>query len=164
MMRIYYICVILLIMPLAGGCGLQPVYGTQDHRQHLAAVQIEPINDRLGQMLHNRLIELQGTGRKPVEYILRSRVSEQTTRLSVTRDGKVTLANLVVTLSYQLSEAGSGKSVSEGRIKGQTSYDLIDSPVARINADRQAKQVLAQNLARRLSIRLSTALNRIDGP
>lgn len=160
MMQIYRISVVLLLMVTVGGCDLQPVYGTQAQRQHLADIQIEPINDRLGQMLRNRFLDLQGRNRKAVKYILNSRLSEGKTQFSVTRDGKVTQANLVITLRYQLNEAGSGLLVSEGQIKAQTSYDLVDSPFARISSERQAKQVLAQNLARRLSIRLSTVLNR----
>lgn len=163
MMRLYHICVLLLVTALIGGCGFQPVYGPQARHQHLAGIRIEPISDRLGQMLRNRLLELQGRDRGPARYVLNSQLSETTTRLSVTKDGKVTLASLVVSLSYRLSEAGSGAPVAAGRIKGQTSYDLLDAPFARINSDRQAKQVLAQNLARRLSIRLSTILNRVDG-
>ena len=161
-MRIYHIYVLLLLIPLVSSCGFQPIYGTKTHHGHLAEIQIAPINDRLGQMLRNRLRELQGPDRKPVRYILNSRLSQSTTQLSVTRDGKVTLASLVVNLSYELREAGSGAVISQGKIKGQTSYDLVASPVARISSNRQARQVLAQNLARRLSIRLSTALNRIE--
>ena len=162
MMRIYNICILLLLAPLIGGCGFQPVYGTKAQHQHLADIRIEPISDRPGQMLRNQLLALQGGDRRPAKYILESGLSEYTTHLSVTRDGKVTVANLVLTLSYRLSDAESDELVSEGRIKGQTSYDLVASPVARINSDRQAKQILVQNLARRLSIRLSTALDRIN--
>lgn len=152
---------LVLVLVSLGACGFRPVYkrsssGTAAHL--MAAVEIEPINDRSGQILQNELLDLMTPRGRPAKprYKLAANISDSLQELAVRKNAFSTRANLLMTVNYQLYDHQKGKTVLTGTTRVANSFDLLDSQYAAIVSEREARKntlkQAAQNIRTRVAI------------
>ena len=116
------------------GCGFRPLYGSGDAAEtenELAAIQVRPIENRIGQILHNHLLDLltpRGQPRQP-KYELDVRLRESIARLGVEKSGLATRANLRITAKFSLLSPGGGLLFS-GESVTISSFNILGSDVS----------------------------------
>ena len=109
----------LLVAALTlAGCGFRPLYGEQANSpattQYMAAVEIAPIPERIGQELQNHLrVRLNPRGAPAnTRYRLQTRLNEIRTDLAIRDDASATLANLQLIANYTLLCSIRGRAAS----------------------------------------------------
>ena len=147
-------------------CGFTPLYGGVDSQakspvDHMAAIRISPLPDRIGQQMHNLLrdrLNPIGQPREPV-YSLSLRLSESRRELGIREDETATRANLSVSVQFTLSSTESGGVLYRGNINSVSSYNILTSPVAtgfgETDARKRALRELADGIRTRLGIYFS---------
>lgn len=150
-------------MVFVTACGYQPLYGTRSSdpvglkmKDELASVWVEEIPDRAGQLLHNELLTLFNTKGRPrsPRYILKIDYSESYSGLGIGKDEFATRANLYTSAAFVLS----GKASFSGNSRSVVNYNILTSPTgtefAKIDARKRAIRNLAQDIYRRVAIKL----------
>ncbi len=153
----------LLALPLAG-C-FQPLYGPAFDGGSVASemqtIAVEPIKDRLGHYLENELIfAFNGTG-SHVEprYRLYVTLSEGVqTPLIDTVTGQASAANVLVTASFHLNQAGGGPIIYKDTATVVASYDRSTNRFASVRAARDAEIRDAERLADEIRTRIAAVL------
>ena len=147
-------------------CGFTPLYGGADSQamspvDHMAAIRISPLPDRVGQQMHNLLRDrLNPTGqpRSPA-YSLGLRLSESRQELGIRKDETATRANLNLSVRFDLSATRTGDLLYSGSVNSVSSYNILTSPFAtgfsEANARTRALRELADGIQTRLGIYFS---------
>lgn len=151
---------LLAALGFLGGCGFQPLYGKSFAAyapEEFAAIRVKPIQDRIGQQLHNRLLSLlnpDGRPKKP-RYFLVATVSESIASLGVRKSAFATRANLTLRVSYQLSPISGGETILSGNEAIIVSYNILDSDFATLMAEKNARARAVGELAQAIRTRLA---------
>jgi LPS-assembly lipoprotein len=139
------------------GCGHRPLYGNSGGGpgvvQQLAEVSVEEQKSRAGQLVRNELISAFGAGGS--RYLLRMAVIEKTDSLSSVDGTTVDRFRYRLNISYKLVEAGTGREVASGKSFSTSAYDTVQEPVADLQAEANARERAAHELAQDLKLRLS---------
>jgi LPS-assembly lipoprotein len=154
----------LLLVPLAG-CGFRPLYAERSSLGYdpaLAAIQVQPAPDRVGQILTQSLREqLNPRGAHlPTRYVLTVAVSVVRSDLGIRRDNTSTRGELTFTVSLTLSAVGGGASVYKDSIRSLTAFNLPDDAYAASVAEQNAREEAADQLGREIADRLAVFLRR----
>ena len=151
---------------LLGGCGFRPLYATSANgatvTEGLQAIDVGVIPDRPGQILRTLLIQRLNPRGVPTEprYQLTARVTESEERLGVTDADDATRANLTLLVNYNLQDVETRDTVTNGRLRTITSFNILDDEYAtRVGRDSARERGLTQS-ADDLVLRLSLLLNR----
>lgn len=150
-------------------CGFHPMYGDPKATGSaggatsgkLAAVEIEPIADRMGQQLHNRLRDRMNPAGQPDKPTYRLQVSlEQTDSVISNGNGNVRHNSLTVTATYWLSPADNDKSYLMDRVNSRVnvSYDTLDDPYNDIATHEDAQLRAVDQLADMITTRVAAFL------
>jgi LPS-assembly lipoprotein len=156
---------LLLGIPLLASCGFQPLYaerGDVAAADQLAAVRIEPLPDRSGQVLYNALRDgLNPLGRPASpDYVLRIRLEEVSEELALRTDETATRVNLTLTASFALVPIEGKEPVFEGVSRTTTAYNVLASPYATLTSSEDARSRALDDLAREICQRLAIFLTR----
>ncbi|MEE8393020.1 MAG: LPS assembly lipoprotein LptE [Rhodospirillales bacterium] len=150
-----------------GACGFQPMYGQRAGNtatEDLAAIEIKPISGRIGQYLHNQLLDRLNPRERPVnpEYVLRVTLVESVTRLAVRKSALATRANLVLNANFILYGARSEKmnSLFSGKSEVTSSYNIFDSDFATLMAEKEARNRAAIEISNNIRARLTVFLQQ----
>jgi len=146
-------------------CGFQPMYrsgGSGPVSAALAEVRIENIPDRLGQMLHNELLDLmqpQGEA-AATAYSLRVTVSEGREELAVERTKFATRANFRVNATFTLTRRAQGNRPSQavlvGTAEGISSFNIQPAqPYATLEAEMDARERAVREAATKIHTRIA---------
>ena len=163
-------CVIASIFFLSSGCGFTSIHGPGSPAtiSNLAKFKINPIPDRIGQMLRNELIQQMRHGadvETPRFYVAVSLV-ERLNELGIQKDDVATRANLILDATFRVTEDQNGQSIYIGRSRSVSSYDILTSDFATLSALRDARRrgvkTLAQNIKSRISVWLIQRQNVND--
>jgi LPS-assembly lipoprotein len=142
-----------LVLSGLTACGFQPLYGTKATRDRAVAglngVAIDPIPDRIGQMVRNNLIDRMHTkgGRGTQRYHLKVSLSESSEGLAVRSDDVVTRRNLTLSAEYQIVQSGSGEVLFKGDTFSVAAYNIGDSEFANLSAQRDARVRTAREVS-----------------
>ncbi|MSO92323.1 MAG: hypothetical protein EXQ86_02845 [Rhodospirillales bacterium] len=142
---------------LLGACGFRPLYGgigDENVAEGLQNIEVLRIPDRIGQELHNQLLDMLNPRGRPANptHTLEIRLSETTQRLSVEKTSFATRANLIVRAVFLLRNANDleQKVFFRGDSTSIASYDVITEKFATIMAEKNARtravRVLAQDI------------------
>jgi LPS-assembly lipoprotein len=148
-----------------GACGFQPLYGprgTTDVPDEFAAIEIQPIRDRLGQELHNNLLDLlnpKGEPTKP-KYELVVTLSENRQELAVQKTAFATRANLTMTAQFTLRDSKTKKPLAGGSSIAVSSYDVLRSDFATLAAEKDARSRALLQVAEDIRTRLALYFRR----
>jgi LPS-assembly lipoprotein len=161
---------LLLGLALAG-CGFQPLYGRSGPEaasplEHMAAIRIAPLPDRVGQQMHNLLrdrLNPRGQPREPA-YRLDLELSESRQELGIRKDETATRANLILSARFILREFASDRVLLEGRTSSVNSFNILTNQFAtsfsESDARKRALRELSDSIRTRLGIYFSADLER----
>lgn len=164
-----------LALGLAAGCTARPLYGELAPAgapggagaARLAAVDIPPAGDRVGQELRNHLIFLLGGGQgRPAQpaYRLDLATTASESVSATVNTGRVSLEPtagiMSVSTTYTLTEIATGRVVSAGTRAVQAPYDIPAQDFAAARAVRDAENRAARELAELLRLVVAQALER----
>ncbi|MCC7167380.1 MAG: hypothetical protein IT565_07400 [Rhodospirillales bacterium] len=151
-----------------GACGFSPMYAHKDHEAasahaDLADIKIRFIENRLGQMLRNELLDRLTPRGEPADarYTLVIRMSESTQSLGILKDETSTRSNLVVHAVVQLVDSITGRLVFTSPATAQVSYNVLDShfgtTAAKADAEARAAVELSHAIVNQLAAYFSRA-------
>ena len=141
------------------GCGFQPLYGGKAGEQvdaRLSAIQIATIKDRLGQRIHNLLLDRlnsEGRPRSPL-YTLNVVSSVSKSELGLRFTEVATRAKLTLIASYYLTDDRTGDVLSEGSVRSENSYNIPSSEYARVTSEADATERAAREVSDEIRARL----------
>ena len=147
---------------LVAACGYRPLYGDLDDKGtsvviDLAAVQIRPIRDRNGQILHNELLDRinpQGAPANP-DYMLEVRLHEQRVWTAIRKDDTATRANLQMNCDYSLRDVRTGEVILRSRSFAAISFNVQTSEYATIVSESAARRRGSALMADDIKMRLA---------
>ncbi len=144
-----------------GACGFRPLYGGSDrvsvaYRQ-LAAVRIEPIEDRIGQQLHNQLSDLLNPKGRPAKaaYVLYVDLEGGSEGLAVAKTKLATRTNFRLTAQYRLLSADGDVTLLGGSNVVVSSYNVLSNAFTTLIAENDAKARAAEEMAFGIRSRLA---------
>lgn len=158
--------VLIGIALVLSACGFRPLYGGADDRSaspvdHMAAIRISPLPDRIGQQMHNLLrdrLNPIGQPREPA-YLLDIRLSESRRELGIRKDETATRAELNVSADFALSSTQTHDKLVQGSVSSVSSFNILTSPFAtefsEADARTRALRELADSIRTRLGIYFS---------
>lgn len=149
------------------GCGFEPIHGQRSAASSvaLAAIDIQPIADRSGQMLHNELLQqMQPRGPAQARYSLSVAMAEGLTNLGIRKDDVATRANLTLSAKFTITELGGANRQLSGFAQSLNSYNILTSDFANLSAREDARRRGINQLALKLRQRISVWLIRYGEP
>lgn len=162
------LAVILFLMPV-GACGFQPLYGERAAgvavHQELSGVAIDPIPDRVGQLVRNQLIDALSPGGQPAAPVYRLSVTLQQRKEDVAfqRDEQATRVNLTLEAGFVLREMSSEQIVARGSTRSVAAYNIVQSEFANIAAEADAVRRAARQAADSIALRLGVIMSGRGG-
>jgi LPS-assembly lipoprotein len=147
-------------------CGFRPLYGERsygpDVQAQMSAVDIAPIEDRLGQIVRNHLLDAMNPRGAPGSPRYRLEVILAPTRenLAFREDEAATRVNLRVSATYVLKRARSDDVLERGGVRVITSYNVTREEYATLVADRDAQARAAREIADEIVSRLAVWFER----
>lgn len=145
------------------GCGFRPIHaeGPGASAENLAQVRIETIPDRLGQQLHNMLLDRlnpRGQPERPT-YVLTVRLNEVRQELAIRRDESATRANLIINAQFVLTPADArDRRQFRGSAVSTNSYNRLRSDFATLSAEEDTRVRALRALADDIRLRVAAAL------
>ena len=148
------------LLAALGACGFRPLYGGTENsaiNQQLAHIQISTIKDRIGQQLHNLLLDRLNSGGRPQKplYNLSVKLAVSKEEIGLKFTEEATRARLTLIVNYFLTDNGSGKVLAEGGVRSVNNYNIFNSEFARLAAEENAKKRAAREVSDEIKIRLS---------
>jgi len=146
------------------GCGFQPLYGDRDYGaaggEDLAAVKVNTIPDRSGQILHNYLLDRINPHGRPATplYALDIQLTEQKSNVGIIKDSTATLAQLGNTASYTLYDLKKRAPAQSGRSRSFTSYTIGQSQFATLAAEKDARERTLREIADDITTKVAVFL------
>lgn len=146
-----------------GACGFTPLYGERggvDASAELAAVHINTIRDRNGQMLHNLLLDRINPNGRPASplYGLDVQLVEAKANTGIIKDSSSTSAQLANTASYTLVELKTRKPLQSGRSRSVSSYNIVQSDFATLASEKDARERTLREIAEDITTKVAVFL------
>ena len=140
---------------LLAGCAFRPMYGRSSLSPQLASIYVEPVAERDGYELRNRLIDLlqsdgQETGKK---YHLKIVLNEASQGIALQNDASITRYNNRLEARYVLSDM-QGHELTSGIQTELSAYNVVQSPYATLTAQQDSAKRAAQDVAERIHLDL----------
>ena len=156
---------IAVLAALAGtaACGFEPLYGRNANGSvvdDLAAVRIDLIPDRSGQILRNYLLDnLNPRGQAAqAAYVLSIRISEPRQEVGLQRNDTVTRYAYGVSAQFNLRDTR-GVAVLSGSSASGTSFEISDSEFATLSNQASARDRLMQEISNDIRQQLAIYFN-----
>lgn len=151
-------------------CGFHPLYsktgGDPQIAEELASIEIEPMRDRPGQLIHNALLKSltpDGAPARP-RYHLTVAYSVTEAQQALRTDDTATRDVLYYTILYRLYEGST--IVTTGTFPKTFSYDFLQEHYANVSAQSdiniRAADAICQEVRNRLAIYFTTAARQRD--
>ena len=147
-----------------GACTVQPVYSPAPAggtvKTTLARVAVEPVNDRVGQVVRNRLLfQMTGGGDAgdPL-YRMHLSVSSYEQGLGITSIESSPVYSVTVTATYELKRADTGDSVLKNTSRASASYNSVNQVFANTRAKLDAENRAATEVANDIAMRVAAAV------
>jgi LPS-assembly lipoprotein len=156
---------LLVGLPLLAACGFQPLYAERagaNAADQLAAIRIEPLPDRSGQLLYNALrdgLNPLGSPASP-DYRLKVKLDESLEELAFQTDETATRVNMTLTAAFALFPSEGKEPVFEGVSRTTTAYNVLTSPYATLTSSEDARARALDDIAREIRARLAVFLSR----
>lgn len=157
----------LALLAVVTACGFRPLYGPQAGYDvsltELASVRVQPIPDRIGQVLRNDLRDrLTPRGTQPkARYALGVKMVKRTEGVAFEKDESVTRINLTVNASYQLTEISSGSVLTMGSTRSVAAFNIVRSEFSNLSAEADAERRAARAVGEEIWIRLGVYFSRV---
>lgn len=145
---------------LAGACGFQPLYAPAGDsvavQEEFATIAVAPIPDRVGQVVHNGLLDRLNPHGQPDAPRFRLDVTLETTRegFGFRPDESITRENLRLKADYRLIRVADGEVVLNGSARSNLAYDIVQSDFANFAAQKDAELRTAEQVVNTIVARL----------
>ena len=150
----------MFIASLSTACGFQPLYGERTGgvpvRQAFNAISVDPIADRVGQLVRNQLIDALtplGQPQDPV-YILAVTLVQTKEGVAFRSDEQATRFNMTLEARFALRKFGGGTIVTQGNTRSVAAFNIVRSEFANITAEADAQRRAARQIADSIALRL----------
>jgi LPS-assembly lipoprotein len=167
--RAFTFAVIALLASALGGCGLHPLYGSDENRGAAAEVfntiYVDPIEGEIaGYELRNSLIDGLHSPMRfgDAQYRLKITITQLLQAIAVENNASITRYNYVLTGKYSLTDT-KGKEIKGGSESTLSAYDVVTSPYATLAAEHDAQRRSAHELAYRIQTDLAVFLSHRTG-
>ncbi len=157
--------VAVILAPLLGGCGFQPMYaegpGGAQLDDVMRTVSIAPIPGRVGQRVRNELIfsTTGGSGGDMSQFRLEIAIRESVQDVFVARTGESEGRAYRLIAGFKLYRIEDGAEVVSGKSVARAAYDNLDSTFADIRARRDAENRAAKTVANDIQTRIAMAIS-----
>jgi LPS-assembly lipoprotein len=160
-----------ILLLVLGSCGFHPLYGKNGAdpqvNEELAEIQIDPLRDRQGQLIHNALIKAlnpEGSPDKP-RYHLQVAYSITQSQQALQTDDTATRNVLNYSILYRLYEGSTA--VTAGTFSKIFSYNFLQQHYSNVAAqtdiEHRAAEVVTVEVRNRLAIYFTdAAMKRAD--
>jgi LPS-assembly lipoprotein len=151
----------VLMLPLLGGCGFEPLYGNQGGGSvmaQLAEVEVVPIPERLGQQVRNRLLDRMRSPNRAPAVRYRLLVSPETIRadFGVALEAAPTFSTLTVVARYSLLDASSGLLLTNNAVVAVVNLSSTTSSFSTLvgyeDSQRRAAEQLGDGISNQLAL------------
>ena len=151
------------LLPLAAlllsGCGLHPLYSggsAGSVAATLRAVEVGPIEGRVGWLVRNKLVDRLGeSGSATAQYRLDVTLDDDITGFGIRGDRAVTRERRTLRARYQLVSLSTGGVVLDATAGSDAGIDVVSSEYATVAAEQTAAERLADVLADQIVARLA---------
>ena len=155
------VCLLLGAAVALSACGFKPLYGRSEAQalspvDHLAAIRIAPLADRIGQQMHNLLrdrLNPYGQPRDPV-YRLDVAIAEARQELGIRKDETASRANLILSASFTLRKLESNRVLLQGRTSSVNSFNILTNQFATDFSEADARGRALRELSDKIRVRL----------
>lgn len=133
---------VVLSCAALGACGFEPLHAARGGGAgNLAAIRIDPIPERSGQILRNHLLDRLTPRGQPrnAEYTLRIRLQEPRQTLALRRDDVISRAGYSATATFELVDSV-GRRVAGGTASYSTDYEVTNSEFATLMSLQSAHE------------------------
>jgi LPS-assembly lipoprotein len=152
------------VLPVAG-CGFHPLYGNHQATgldTDLAAIKVNPVPERIGQMV---VIALRGAlnpsgARVDPRYNLTVIVATSVGDFAIRKDGTPSRELYGASASFSLQDLSSQKIVLTGSARANDSYDVGANPFTTIVANQDADKKAAQSMSEQIESQIAVFLRR----
>jgi LPS-assembly lipoprotein len=157
----------LVLLPLAA-CGFHPLYAERSplgYDPALAAIEVRPAPDRVGQILVASLREQlnpRGAKLRP-RYVLSISLAVARSDLGIRRDNTSSRGQLAFSVSLSLSPAAGGDALFQDSLRTVTAFNVPDDAYAATVAEQSAREETADELGREIAERVAVFLRRQSG-
>ncbi|WP_245835151.1 hypothetical protein [Thalassospira mesophila] len=127
----------------------------------MSRVKIDVINDRVGQLTRNVLLENltpKGETSSPL-YELSIEIDETTNDLGFTKQNEATVSDYILSGAYKLVRISDTKILRSGTLRARTSFNLVQSDFASLEAKSSAREDAARNLARQIANQVAIGIH-----
>lgn len=146
-------------------CGFRPLYGERSAASvsapELAAVQIDTIPNREGQIVRNSLLDKmrpRGGAQKEL-YRLSIALSVGRESFGIRADDTATRSSMTMVASYTLSDIATGQALLSASSRAVSSYNILDSDFATYISENDAMRRTAVNLSEEIKTRIAIFLS-----
>lgn len=156
-MRALATAALLLLVPLASGCALHPLYadgGKGPVAQTLATIEVGAIAGKNGWLVRNALVDRLGQAGTP-RYRLEIELDDQILGFGVRTDNTVTRERRTLRARYRLVDAERGTVVLDATAGSDAGIDVVTSEYAVIAAEQTALERLSGEVADQIVARLA---------
>ena len=132
---------------LLAGCGFSPMYARDSSAVAvLASIAVEPIEERIGQILRNELIDrLTPRGEPPSpRYRLLVTISRSRAALAIQSDTSITRYNLRLSVTFRLLDATTGDELYRDTTVAIGGYNAVQSDFATLVAEQDSTRRAAR--------------------
>ncbi len=151
-------------MAALAGCGFRPLHSRDAGASaaNLAEIRITPIADRIGQQLHNLLLDKLTPMGPPAtpRYVLHVTLSESLQSLAVRKDEVATRANLVMRASFTLSRTRDNTAMMSATAISANSYNILRQKFATLSAENDARARAVGEISDEIRTRIAIFLRR----
>lgn len=125
-------------------------------------MKIQTIRDRVGQQVHNYLLDRLNRKGRPVEpaYLLEVALTVNTIQLGIERDETATRAKLVLTADFMLSDIETRDVLLKRSARSANSYNIVESALATRSAELDAIDRAAREVSDEIRLLLSLYFRR----
>lgn len=148
------------LLLVIAGCGFHPLYapsGPRDWDPDLAAINVEPIKDRPGQILALALRENINPGDIAVRtrWNLSTALTVVRADLGIQRNATATTSEIFVSASFTISDAGTGKPIYTSSSQAVGDFDQVADAYATQVAADSARDRAIREVAEEMTLRLA---------
>jgi LPS-assembly lipoprotein len=158
---------ILYVLLVITGCEFTPLLSYQQNgSKELGKIKISVIENRLGQILHNHLMNIMapsGQSEQPF-YLLEVILSEHERGLSFRKDLTPKRSEIHLRANFTLKNLKTNKTLYSGGAEGYDTYSIVANtgfaPLSSLISNKDSKKRLARLLAQDIKLQLANFLNK----
>ena len=162
--------VLVGVLVSIAACGFRPLYGARGPgtgmARTLAAIEIAPKSNPLGQIVREYLLENMspGTSSGGQLYRLDFNVRQEKTIAALEHDESAERYNLVMRVPCRLVRLADDRVMLNGAASATAAYNVVLSDYATLAAERDASARAADRIGEQIHMRLAVYFDRLGGP